>query len=290
MAGSILHQLGSAFRTLNPGEVRAMVERRVVFGILAANEDCVDEIHDFLRAQGAESALGRILRIASEADFAQATVGFSEHGVPHPAHFYSFDRRDPSRSAASLLDEHESEWLPLARSFPGLRGAVSERLIWKIAKENTLFTVATGLPNLVPSILTLPWAAGEFASDTAFLTMNQVRLSFLLGAAHGHEIGYNQQCVKIGSIVGAAFGWKALARELVSKAPAGGGLVSKGLIAFAGTYAVGRGLEHWFREGNLLGRAEHRQFYVDAYHLGKDTVERIVKSAVLSSRTAKEAA
>ena len=267
-----------------------MVERRVVFGILAANEDCVDEIHDFLRAQGAESALGRILRIASEADFAQATVGFSEHGVPHPAHFYSFDRRDPSRSAASLLDEHESEWLPLARSFPGLRGAVSERLIWKIAKENTLFTVATGLPNLVPSILTLPWAAGEFASDTAFLTMNQVRLSFLLGAAHGHEIGYNQQCVKIGSIVGAAFGWKALARELVSKAPAGGGLVSKGLIAFAGTYAVGRGLEHWFREGNLLGRAEHRQFYVDAYHLGKDTVERIVKSAVLSSRTAKEAA
>ncbi len=267
-----------------------MVQRRVVFGILAADEDCVDEIHDFLKVHGNESEEGRLLRVASEDDFAQATVGFSEHGIPHPEHFYTFDRRDPSVSAACLLNQHESEWLPLGRTFPGLRAAVSERLIWKIAKENTFFTVATALPNLVPSILTLPWAAGEFASDTAFLTMNQVRLSFLLGAAHGHEIGYNKQCVKIGSIVGAAFGWRALARELVSKVPAGGGLVSKGLIAFAGTYAVGRGLEHWYREGSLLGRAEQRQFYVDACRRGKDTVERIVKSVVSASRTAEEAA
>ncbi len=163
---------------------------------------------------------------------------------------------------------------------------VSERLIWKIAKENTLFTVATSLPNVVPTVLVLPWAVGEFASDTVFLTMNQVRLSFLLAAAHGKEVSYDSQSVKIGSIAGVALGWRAIARQIVSKVPAGAGLVPKGLIAFAGTYVVGRALEHWFREGTPLGRAAQKEHFEDARRRGRAAVERIVDSAFSGSRPA----
>ena len=286
----LIHQIRAAVRTLNPGQVRAMARRPVAFGVLAADEQCVEEIHEFLFPPPTPIVARNLLRIAREEDFERATVGIAERGIPHPAHFYSFDCRDPRTTAAALLSEHEDAWLALARRFPGFRPAVSERLIWKIAKENTLFTVTTALPNIVPSVLVLPWLVGEFASDSAFLTMNQVRLSLLLAAAHGQEVGYDRQSLKVGSIVGAAFGWRALARGLVSKVPAGGGLLAKGLIAFAGTYAVGRGLEHWFREGSLLGRAAQREHYANAYRRGKDTVEALVKSAISPSPRAERTA
>lgn len=287
VAVGVLKQIASAFKTLNPQAVRGIAERPVVFGVLAADDSCVDQIHEVLGVFPGDQGCSRIVRVASESDFSRVTIGFSERGIPHPQSFYEFDPINPKASIDILLDQNEEDWIALARNFPGLRRIVSERLIWKIARENTLFTVATSVPNVVPSVLTLPWVAGEFASDTAFLTVNQVRLSLLLAAAHGHEVGYDKQTLKIGSIVGAALGWRALARQLVSKVPAGGGLVSKGLIAFAGTYVVGRGLEHWYREGSLLDRATQRAFYADAYSNAKETVDAIVGN-VLSAAGAAE--
>ena len=290
VALGVLKQITSAFKTLNPQEVRGIAERPVVFGVLAADESCVDQIHEFLGACPGEQSHPQIVRIASESDFRRVTIGFSERGIPHPQSFFEFDPISPRSSVDKLLDQNEEDWIALARSFPGLRRMISERLIWKIARENTLFTVATSVPNIVPSVLTLPWTAGEFASDTAFLTVNQVRLSLLLAAAHGHEVGYDKQTLKIGSIVGAAIGWRAMARQLVSKVPAGGGLVSKGLIAFAGTYVMGRGLEHWHREGSLMDRATQRAFYADAYSNAKETVDGIVRHVLSASGAAERTA
>ena len=277
----ILKQIGLALRTLSPDEVRSLADRPLMFGVLAADENVAADIHEFLAPQDLSTAKAAdtemfVRRISSEEDFALTTMGFAEPGVPHPAHFYAFDTMNPGPAVRRLLDDNEDDWLAIGRRFPSFRSAISERLIWKVAKENTMFTVATALPNVVPSVISLPWAVGEFASDTAFLTMNQVRLAFLLAAAHDHDIGYGEQSPKIGSIVAAAFGWRALAREAVSKIPAGGGLVSKGLISFAGTYAVGRGLEQWFRYGRRLTRSERNEFYEDAYHRGRQAVEGIV--------------
>jgi hypothetical protein len=41
----------------------------------------------------------------------------------------------------------------------------------------------------VPSLVELPWAFGEFASDTMFLTGNQIRMAFAIAAACGKEGG-----------------------------------------------------------------------------------------------------
>ena len=283
-----MRQVTSALRKLDPGEVRAMARKPVTIGILAADESFVDEVQDVLFPQPGSPDLTRLVLIADEADFARSTVGFAEAGVPHPAHFYVFNPYDPNGAIAALLDDERNDELliALAANFPGLRRAVSERLIWRVAKENTLFTAATSLPNIVPSVLSLPWTVGEFASDTAFLTMNQVRLALLLAAAHGKPVGYDRQAMPIGSIAAAAMGWRALARTAVSKMPGGGGLVSKGIIAFAGTFTSGRALEYWFRHGSPLAKAAEAECYADAIQRGRSTVERIVKHAVSLSRPA----
>jgi hypothetical protein len=219
------------------------------------------------------------VRIATEADFARCDIGFAESGVPHPANFFRFDPMDQQGSIEALLENREDDGVSLARIFPGLRDAVIDRIIWKIAKENTVFTAATAVPNIIPTVAMIPWAAGEFASDTAFLTMNQVRMAFLIAAASDGDIGYSYQKGQIGSIVAAAFGWRALARELAGKIPLGGGLISKGLVSFAGTYVVGKSLERYFRIGRRLTRKEKREFYAEAFEKGRTAVEKIVRRA-----------
>jgi hypothetical protein len=278
----ILREIGVALRNLNPTDVRQSAGRDFTLGVLALDEAVWAGIVSYLIPQDTSQAktheAGRhIQRIAAESDFERCEAGLAEPGLPHPSHFYSFDYYNPSTSVDALLEDHEDLWLPLGRRFPGARDLVMEKIIWKISKENALFTVATAVPNIVPSLITLPWAAGEFASDTAFLTMNQVRMAFLIAAASDREIGYQSQKAQIGSIVAAAFGWRALARELVSKVPAGGGLVCKGLISFAGTYAVGKSLERLFRFGRGLTREERRQHYDKAYERGRAVVQEIVQ-------------
>ena len=90
--------------------------------------------------------------------------------------------------AEILADKGELD-LALARQFPAFRRQVVERIIHMVSRENALFAVATALPNVVPSFIELPWAFGEFASDTAFLTANQVRMAFQIAAACGKPVG-----------------------------------------------------------------------------------------------------
>jgi hypothetical protein len=138
-----------------------------------------------------------------------------------------------------------------------------------VAKENALFCLATALPDVVPSLAMIPWTVGEFTSDTAFLTMNQIRMAFLLAAASDRNIGYREQRSEIGSLVAGAFGWRAIARELVAKVPFGGGLIPKAGIAWAGTFAVGLSLERLYRLGYGFTRAERHTAYEEAYENGK---------------------
>ena len=143
------------------------------------------------------------------------------------------------------------------------------RTIHNVSAENALFCLVSALPNVLPSFAELPWAVGEFASDTAVLTTNQIRMAFLLAAASDRAVGFSEQRSEIGSIVAGAWGWRALARELAGKVPFGGGLIPKAAIAYAGTYMVGLSLERVYRVGYGLSREERQQAYAAALAKGK---------------------
>jgi len=200
-----------------------------------------------------------------------------EDGLGRPENAFTFYPGDPGQTIHEILKERDELGLALARNFPPFRQPVVDRVIHSIARDNALFAVVTALPDVIPSILELPWSFGEFASDTAFISMNQIRMAFLIAGASDKPVGYSLQKGEIATIVTGAFGWRALARELVGKIPFGGGLIPKGAIAYAGTYVVGLGLDRFHRLGYGLSSAERHSSYQAAFEKGKGIVEVVLR-------------
>lgn len=157
------------------------------------------------------------------------------------------------------------------------REEIARRMIRDVSRENALFVIATALGDVIPSIFQPIIGVAEAAGDTIFLTANQVRMLFLIGAVYGEKVGYTAQWKEISSIVGAAFGWRTLARNLVSKIPFGGGLVPKGAIAYAGTTVIGEGLIFFYTTGRRMTRAEIAQAFKKAYSQAVETVRPLVR-------------
>jgi uncharacterized protein (DUF697 family) len=278
-----LKQARSALSMLNPDELRRRAEREVHVGLVATSESSYNHLEDLLvpgdLPGGARFELLRRVHRANDSDVpAQVDLILYEPGLEAPAGAFTVDRHVPDNTIADIIHAKDDLALPLARHFPGFRRAVIDRTIQVVARENALFAIATALPDVVPSLIELPWAFGEFASDTFFLTANQLRMAFLIAAASGHEVGFAHQKAAIGTIVGAAFGWRALARELVGKIPLGGGLIPKGAIAYAGTFAVGKALERAYANQPLTGD-EHRAVYDQAYQRGVEVAKSLRKRA-----------
>ena len=108
--------------------------------------------------------------------------------------------------------------------------------------------------------------------------MNQVRMAFLVAAASDKEVGYDKQMAELVSIAAGAFGWRALARELVGFIPLGGGLDSERAPSHSPllTYWV-KGLEHFHGVGYGYTRSQRRDAYQVAYERGKDVVGALLR-------------
>jgi hypothetical protein len=113
-----------------------------------------------------------------------------------------------------------------------------------------------------------------------FLTGNQIRMAFLIAAACGKEVGFAVQKGAILSIAAGAFGWRALARELVGKIPLGGGLIPKGAIAYAGTYVVGKSLELLYHGNAAFTRDQRKHIYREALDRGRAVAGAAAKAPV----------
>jgi uncharacterized protein (DUF697 family) len=288
----MIKQARAAVSLLNPEEVRSRARRPVHVGLVAADGAGYAELEDFLLPAG----LPRNLRLnmmervhrAGDPDVPDAVdVVLYQHGIPHNQDAYTFDRRDPESTVSQIVQDHEDLALALARQFPAFRKPIVEGTIHAVATENALFAIATALPNVVPNLLELPWVFGEFASDTAFLTANQIRMAFLISAACGGDPGFAQQRAEILSIVGGAFGFRALARELAGHIPLGGGLIPKGAIAYAGTYAVGKSLEYYHHGNRHYTDEQRAEVYRHGLKRGKDVVGQVANLRPIVNRPSK---
>jgi hypothetical protein len=268
---SLIKDIRNAYTNLKPGSVRDLAERGVSIGIITSADEKADFVRSFLGPT--EAMVERVTEMAPPENFA---LLLAEPGLPRPHGAFEFRFSNPDSTLESILDTHQELEVALARNYPAFREKVVDRIITRTAQESALFSVLTALPNVIPNFLELPWVVGEFASDTAFITMNQVRMAFLIAAANDHEIGYDQQKVELGTIVLGAFGWRSLARELAGKIPLGGGLIPKAAIAYAGSYVVGLGLDKLHRTGNGFDRRERRALYDAAVEKGKRVVAHIV--------------
>jgi hypothetical protein len=286
MSIQVFQHIKDAIRNLDPEDIRRHTERPLRFLLYAERERDYRAMEEFLIPRDLSHAKrAQVLRLIYRASDSAAAVDrndlevyFDDSGdlATGSSGLFTFDPANPRAMIHQVLGRRPDLAVPLGLHALPFREEVSRRMVKKIAKENALFALATAVPDIVPFI-SLPWAVGEFASDTAFLTANQIRMAFLLAAANDRDVGYREQQAEIATIVLGAFGWRALARELVGKIPWGGGLIPKAAIAYAGTRVAGMSLERYYRLGKAYTRAERRLAYEDALERGRHLVAGVVE-------------
>ncbi len=132
----------------------------------------------------------------------------------------------------------------LAARLPAIRPIVIEGLIDKAAKQNGLVAAAVWIPGV----------------DMPVLTALELRLVMQIAACYGHELGPDR-AVELAGVVGAGFGLRTIARELLDFVPIAGWMV-KGAVAYSGTRAIGKAAQEYFERGavadlsNLRTRVE----------------------------------
>jgi uncharacterized protein (DUF697 family) len=123
-----------------------------------------------------------------------------------------------ARVVATRLGE---EGAALAARVPLLRDAVCAELIASCSRKNGILGAAVFVPG----------------ADLPLLTLNQLRLVLRIAQAHGEEVG-QERLPELAATLGAGFGLRAAARELLDLVPVAGWAL-KGAVAYAGTRAVG---------------------------------------------------
>jgi uncharacterized protein (DUF697 family) len=129
----------------------------------------------------------------------------------------------------------------LAARLPALRPAVVESVIETAARRNAVVAAAVWIPG----------------ADMPLLTAVEMRMVLQIGVCHGAEIGPDR-AVELLTLLGAGFGLRAAARELLDVVPIAGWLV-KGGVAYTGTRALGRAAVEYFERGAPAGLATLRE-------------------------------
>ncbi len=274
MAGSVFSQIRKALSTLNPAEVREIAERPARIILHANSEQSYREMEEFfapatLSERRRERVFRSLYRAGDPLAPVTAEIDLFEQGIIHSGSGFTYYPYDAAGAVHDILTARPELDLALARTYAPFREPVVTSTVNSIATANGWFSVMTALPNIVPSPLLVPWAVGEFASDSAVLTANQIRMVFLIAAASGHAVGFQEQRSQIASIIAAAFGWRAIAREAVGKIPFGGGIIPKAAVAYAGTWVVGKSFERFYGMGYGFTDSERKSAFKEAFERGK---------------------
>jgi hypothetical protein len=279
MAIAVLRQIKGALSSLNPAAVREDADRVVRVSLVAASAESLGRMETFFAPPHfSMERRAEVVRLLVRGPALGCELEIYDSTLLRPSKAFSLDLDAPDDAIRRILKKREDLMLPLARHLYPFRKPAAHKIIRAVAKENAMFSLATAIPDIIPSLASIPWALGEFSSDTAFLTMNQIRMAFQLAAVSDRPIGYREQKSEIASIIAGAFGWRALARELVGKVPFGGGLIPKAGIAYAATFAVGLSLERLYRLGYGLSRDERKAVYEEAYEHGRQIAGMLLDS------------
>jgi uncharacterized protein (DUF697 family) len=117
---------------------------------------------------------------------------------------------------------------PLAGRVPLLREAVCAALVDSFARKNAVVAAAVWIPG----------------ADLPVLVLNELRLVLRLAQAYGED-GGRERLPELAATLGAGFGLRALARELLDLVPNAGWAV-KGAVAYGGTLALGEAARRRF--------------------------------------------
>jgi uncharacterized protein (DUF697 family) len=123
-----------------------------------------------------------------------------------------------ARAVAKALGE---DAVGLAARLPLVREAVVDEVVRAVSRQNAMIAAAVWIPGV----------------DMPILTLNQARMVLRIALAHGLPID-RSRLPDIAGVVGAGFGFRAFAHQLLKFVPFAG-WAAKGAVAYSGTRAVG---------------------------------------------------
>lgn len=135
------------------------------------------------------------------------------------------------RVLRAIADKLDASGPALAARLPALRPHVVESVIEAAARRNAMIATAVWIPG----------------ADMPLLTAVQMRMVLAIGVCYGEEIGADRAAELLG-LLGAGFGLRTAARELLDVIPIAGWVV-KGGVAYSGTRALGRAAVEYFERG-----------------------------------------
>ena len=161
--------------------------------------------------------------------------------------------------------------LALGRRLPAFRDEAAAQVILQTSRVNAEFALLSSLPTSIPLL-----GVGSAGADMAVLTKNQAMMLLKLAAIYGRSLhSKTQLLVEIAPVVGAAFLWRTAARTAVGLLPGFAAAAPKTLIAFVGTYLVGRGAQHYYRLGQRPSREALERYAREARELARRSLPRI---------------
>ncbi|MGC8668249.1 MAG: hypothetical protein ACP5VE_09065 [Chthonomonadales bacterium] len=154
---------------------------------------------------------------------------------------------DWARLFDRMLQDRPDLAASMARRLPGLRSLASAKVITDAARANAKFAFSAGLPEVFP--LTEILIPATVLADFFVITRNQAEMLLRLAAIHDLPANPAARAHDLVPLLGNALGWRALARAATALVPGGVGLVANAVFAYAGTIALGRSLELYYRTG-----------------------------------------
>lgn len=147
-------------------------------------------------------------------------------------------------SVTTAFDRRMGEWiieacrdkrLAFALAFPFVCRPLSVDAVNATAMQNA----GIGLVVFIPG------------ADLPLMTLNQAKMLLQIAAAYGEPMGM-ERAKELAAVVGGAFAFRAVARQIVAFVPALGWAV-KAAIGYTGTMAMGRAAIEYFESGGAIG-------------------------------------
>ncbi|MBI1955449.1 MAG: hypothetical protein HYS38_03550 [Acidobacteria bacterium] len=321
---NVWRQVRELFQGVDPQALAQESDRPVSVALVARGPGELRQMDEFfvpscLRPRQAEETRRKLAlflvplhpserQALSRCDLAVCSEGATEEiGNDAPQRFV-FRPENPQAVLKEILQQRGDLALPLDKNFLPFRRLVQRRWTQSVALENTLFAMLATIAEEVPAPLALlpatPASGRRFApsspalaSDSlakklegeisaAFLTANQMRLAFLMAASSDSAVGFQEQRGQITAVAAAALGWRVLTRGVEQRLPSGSRLLTRGLLAFLGTYTVGLALEQFHAWGRSLTREEKSAAYEQTYRLGRRMLDEVLERMAARARSA----
>ena len=295
MASTSIARIGQAktfwriLKSVSLSEIERDAARPISFAVVGAATERASVIAHLYEgasdATAADRAVESFANTSEETGFPQdpgafdiaIDAGGGRVDPPPGAHIVSVaEIGDWERVVERLLDLRPDLLLAMARRFPGLRTAVCARIISETATANAQLAMLNALPGVIPGLgVLLPTS---LLGDIVLLTKNQAIMLLRLAAAHDLPLDLRARMQDLAPLLGNAFGWRAVARELVAVVPGGVGVAARGAIAYSGTYTLGHAVHRLYAYGQRPTRAQLAALYREARGHARGIVGGLAKA------------